>query len=653
MERCMMFGASVLALSVFVLALLPSACVFASWDVNGNPIAVVTGDQYTPQITSDGAGGAIITWADSRSGNSDIYAQRVDASGAVQWAANGVAICTATGDQYYPTIVSDGAGGAIVTWEDFGLYVHAQRVNASGAVQWAAGGIVLSTASSYVQNSRSISDGAGGAIVTWEGYNGANLKVYAQRVDASGAVLWTTSGVALCTALGDQEHPAITSDGAGGAIVTWDDGRGSQDIYAQRVNASGAVQWTAVGVALCLAAGSQGYPAIASDGAGGAIVAWMDGRIVGTWDIYAQRVDASGAVQWIANGMPLCMAAGNQGTSAIASDGAGGAIVTWSDGRSGDPMNYDIYAQYVNASGAVQWTADGVALCTAAGNQGTPVITSDGAGGAIVAWDDRRSDDPVNYDIYAQYVNASGAVQWTADGVGLCTATGDQELPAIVSDGAGGAIVTWEDVRSGNFDIYAQRVCQGVAPVATLLASFSARVDESVVRVGWELSAPVAGLTFDVLRSSAGPEAFEEIPVAIESNGNDFSFADAACKPGSILRYRVDVTESGARRTLFETDAVAIPVVPLTLYQNAPNPFNPTTTLRYYLPAACGVTLSIYDASGRLVATLVDRERQESGQHAGIWPGLDSRGRAVPSGVYFSMLTAGKERLSKKMILLR
>jgi hypothetical protein len=173
------------------------------------------------------------------------------------------------------------------------------------------------------------------------------------------------------------------------------------------------------------------------------------------------------------------------------------------------------------------------------------------------------------------------------------------------------------------------------------------------VRVGWELSAPVAGLTFDVLRSSAGPEAFETIPVAIESNGNDFSFADTACTPGSILRYRVDVTESGARRTLFETDAVAIPVVPLTLYQNAPNPFNPTTTLRYYLPAACAVTLSIYDASGRLVATLVDRERQEAGQHAGIWSGNDSRGMAMPSGVYFSVITAGKERLSNKMILLR
>jgi hypothetical protein len=600
MERSLVFKASVLAAIAILLGVLPGARAFAFWQVDGNPISTAAGNQALPQITSDGAGGAIIAWTDNRSGNYDIYAQRVNASGVVLWAANGVALCTAPGDQVSPRIISDGAGGAIVTWEDVALYVHAQRVNASGAAQWTAGGVVLGTATAGQENSRCVSDGAGGAIVAWQGYNSSasNFDIYAQRVDASGAVQWTADGVVLCAATGQQQYPAITSDGSGGAIV-----------------------------------------------------AWMDGRVVGTWDIYAQRVDASGAVQWIANGAAICTAAGNQGSAAIASDGGGGAIITWNDLRGGS--GGDIYAQRVNASGVVQWTADGVALCTAAGDQGLPAIVSDGGGGAIVAWNDARSDDPVNYDVYAQSVNASGAVQWTANGAALCTAIGNQELPAIVSDGAGGAIVAWEDARSGDFDVYAQRVHQGLAPVATLLAWFSARVDQSIVRVGWELSEPVSGLTFQVLRSTAGPEAFEEIPVAIESNGNSYSFADARCAPGSLLRYRVDVTESGARRILFETNALPIPVVPLTMYQNAPNPFNPTTTLRYYLPAACEVTLSIYDASGRLVATLVNRERQEAGQHSGIWPGLDSRGEAVPSGVYFSVLAAGKERLSKKMILLR
>jgi len=53
-------------------------------------------------------------------------------------------------------------------------------------------------------------------------------------------------------------------------------------------------------------------------------------------------------------------------------------------------------------------------------------------------------------------VNALGIAQWTTDGVALCMAAGSQLAPTIVADGAGGAIVTWEDIRSlSTYDIYA------------------------------------------------------------------------------------------------------------------------------------------------------------------------------------------------------
>jgi hypothetical protein len=441
-------------LCVLIFA-VPSA-VWAFWVQDGAALCTAAGIQQYPTITSDGAGGAIVTWYDFRNGNYDIYAQRVNASGAAQWTSDGVALCTATWNQQYPQITSDGAGGAIVTWMDSrngsNYDVYAQRVNASGAVLWTANGVALCATAGEQFNPQITSDGAGGAIVTWHDTRSGFYDIYAQRVNASGAVQWTANGVALCTATGDQNYPTITSDGAGGAIVAWYDLRsGNLDIYAQRVNASGAVQWTANGVALCTAAADQWYPTITSDGAGGAIVTWHDLRS-GIADIYAQRVNASGAVLWTANGVALCTAAGSQEYPLITSDGAGGAIVTWYDSRSG---LYDIYAQRVNTSGAVQWTANGVALCTATEHQVYPTTTSDGAGGAIVTWYDFRSGIA---DIYAQRVNASGAAQWTSDGVALCTATGNQQYPQITSDGAGGAIVTWFDFRSGINDIYAQSI---------------------------------------------------------------------------------------------------------------------------------------------------------------------------------------------------
>ncbi|HXV12976.1 MAG TPA: T9SS type A sorting domain-containing protein [Candidatus Krumholzibacteria bacterium] len=401
-----------------------------------------------------------MAWHDRRNGTDyDIYAQRVDVFGVVQWTTHGVALCSAINDQTNPAIVSDGAGGAIVTWEDYRVGfgdLHAQRVSASGVVQWAMNGVLLVGAAGLQQLPTMISDGAGGAIATWQDHRngGVNWDVYAQRINASGVVQWA-NGVALCVAANDQPFPTIISDGAAGAIVTWSDYRtgATADIYTQRVNASGLVQWTPNGVALCTAADEQSSPTIVSDGTGGAIVTWYDHRTGTNFDIYAQRVNASGVAQWPLNGVAMCTAANQQTSPTLVSDGAGGAIVTWADLRSG--TNNDIYAQRVNASGVAQWPLNGVALCTAADVQVYPVIAPAGAGGAIVAWQDSRNG---NSDAYSHRVDASGVVQWTTGGVAVCTAADYQADLAIVSDGAGGAIVTWADLRSGNFDIYAQRV---------------------------------------------------------------------------------------------------------------------------------------------------------------------------------------------------
>ncbi len=94
----------------------------------------------SPDITNDGQGGAVITWRDYRdNGNQDIYAQRIDNNGTVQWTENGIAICIATNDQYTPAITTDGNGGAIIAWWDFraGPYsveadIYAQQVSSNG-----------------------------------------------------------------------------------------------------------------------------------------------------------------------------------------------------------------------------------------------------------------------------------------------------------------------------------------------------------------------------------------------------------------------------------------------------------------------------------------------------------------------------------------
>jgi hypothetical protein len=182
-------------------------------------------------------------------------------------------------------------------------------------------------------------------------------------------------------------------------------------------------------------------------------VTWQDGR-VGTNDIYAQRIDATGAVQWTLDGRIVCSAVVHQFSPELVPDGAGGAIITWRDLRSG---NYDIYAQRIDAAGGVQWTVNGVSLCSDPHHQWSPTLVPTGSAGAIVTWHDSRSG---GFDVYTQRIDALGAVQWTANGLALCTASNGQDSPAITSDGAGGAIVAWQDARTGTFDVYAQRVSE-------------------------------------------------------------------------------------------------------------------------------------------------------------------------------------------------
>ncbi|MBK7368259.1 MAG: hypothetical protein IPJ04_10205 [Candidatus Eisenbacteria bacterium] len=264
--------------------------------------------------------------------------------------------------------------------------------------------VPVCTATNYQVEPSAISDGAGGMIVTWGDLRSGTSDVYAQRISAAGVPLWTANGVAVCSATGDQANPVLVSDGAGGAIITWGDSRsGVSDIYAQRLNANGVTQWTANGVALCTAAADQSHPEITTDGSGGAIVGWADTRNATGPDIYVRRINSAGAPQWTVNGVLVCNAADFQGNVVLATDNAGGALVAWIDLRNG--TDYNIYVQRVSSTGLPTGTANGASVCILVGNQTQLRGISDGAGGLILAWQDSRTG--TEYDIYAQRISST------------------------------------------------------------------------------------------------------------------------------------------------------------------------------------------------------------------------------------------------------
>lgn len=452
----------------------------AVWTPDGVAACAAAAVQESPSLASLGADGVVLVWADRRSGEYDIYAQRLDASGTAQWAANGVKVCDAEYDQQFPLAIADGSGGVIVAWQDGrlgddGMEIYAQRLGADGSAAWTVNGVPVCTHAPDLGDPPTAfshvicSDGAGGAIIAWRDTRSdpvqANTEIYAQRLDASGAPLWAANGLQVLgftTAKWATRNPIIAADCASGAVVVWQDGRNSvstaNDLYAQRITAGGSAAWTPNGVALCNAAGEQGYPDITA-AEGGVVVAWEDKRC-GAYDIYAQRLGLAGDALWGANGRAVCTNSGEQRTPRVVSNGAGGFFLAWSDSRLSAPQT-DIFAQTLTGEGAAVWAAQGVAACQAAGSQTRIRMAASLPGSVVLTWMDTRNETTAGlYDIYGQRVDAAGLPVWEPGGVAVANRPGtNQRLQQTATDGLCGVYTTWEDDRNaGDWDVYAHRL---------------------------------------------------------------------------------------------------------------------------------------------------------------------------------------------------
>jgi hypothetical protein len=461
------------------------ACGWAwSAHADGVVIPVCTDPAYQANVrlAPDGAGGALVSWFDAR-GNGSAFVHHLLASDAVDpaWPVNGVQVATGTG---YCEITSDGDGGAIVAWStEPVLDIYAHHVLASGVLDpaWPAGGRAIAVVPNNQLFPRLVGDGAGGAIIAWfDNRNSATTgwDIYAQRVLASGAIApgWPANGLGVCTLPFEQWEPDLVSDGAGGAIIAWEDARNGshKDIYAQRVRGDGTFDpsWPANGRLMCGAPYGQTRTRVVDDGAGGAIVTWSDQRNGSTSDVYAMRVMANGHLGsgWANDGEALGAVARDQNPNDIVSDGAGGAVVAWTDDRNG-PGNVDVSVGRITASGNQPWTPNGVLVCTAVENQALPHLAADGVGGYFIAWQDQRGALPYGGDIYLQHLLASGAADpgWPANGTPITT-TGFSYMvqghePELLANGAGAALLAWDvpiDHIDDDPDVFAMHL--GVEP---------------------------------------------------------------------------------------------------------------------------------------------------------------------------------------------
>jgi hypothetical protein len=349
--------------TLYIQHVTASGDVAPGWTSLGRKVTDVGADQYTAKITSDGNGGVIVAWEQFSSTLNEVRMQRIDAAGALLWGPAGVRI-DIDAPAYLGNVLTDGSGGAFVSmWANFGIYpdftntVVLQHLTANGAVApgWPQNGLQPTTAQYASPGPESlIPDGSGGVFTVWADNTGS-ATFMAQRITADGTSLWAPGGIVLLTEE-PFSFPRAASDGQGGLLLAWSTFPAPYDIHAQRFDGNGFAMWGAGSAVVCDDPGPQYDPLIASDGAGGACVAWTDYRS-GPATVYAMRMNSSGSnfPGWPDNGKPACPGCVDPYPyyslpATLAGDGNGGAFMTWYFEVA---WGLDIFMQHLDGTGAV------------------------------------------------------------------------------------------------------------------------------------------------------------------------------------------------------------------------------------------------------------------------------------------------------------
>jgi hypothetical protein len=188
-------------------------------------------------------------------------------------------------------------------------------------------------------------------------------------------------------------------------------------------------------------------------------------------------------------------------------------------------------------------------------------------------------------------------------------------------------------------------------PLPVELSSFNAKYINDNVKLDWRTETEVSNYGFDIERKGKVYQDWMKIGF-IEGNGNtnspkNYSFIDENPSGGQLIQYRLKQIDTDGKYEYSDIIEVLLSVDDYTLFQNFPNPFNPSTTIRFSLPKQTQLKLNLYNMLGELVETIAEGN-YEVGNYK-----VTFNASNLPSGVYIYRIESSDFVQTKKMMLLK
>ncbi|HEY4240985.1 MAG TPA: hypothetical protein VGM88_14275 [Kofleriaceae bacterium] len=423
----------------------------------GAGVAISPASSTDPAVAANPAGNYLVAWSQGTTTTADLYAVPVTAAGAVS--GSPFVVSAGAGQQYAPTAAWDGTNYDLVwTVNNSGVNLYGSQVSTANAVlqthlegTTTVGGEVISAAAGN-QEVPQISCGTGtaGCFVIWQDRRNQATTNY----DIYGQLLTSAfalsgSEVIVSNAGRPQQAPAIAWSSAN-YLSAWVDNRDSATNTITGTRiAPGGAVMDAAGIVFVQGTNREQQVGVGRLGANFGLF-WSDSHNYGS-DI--ELVRFTGATKLDATVHTISSAQYTQQNPAATVSETGNMFAVWSDTRGG--VDHDIYGSRVDANGNALDTA-GIAITTATGEQLLPSVATNGTV-ALAVWQDRRGG--ANFDVYGALVDISTGSITLADIV-ICNAAGDQSSPSATWDALHGQfIVAWTDARvTNNQDIYAARL---------------------------------------------------------------------------------------------------------------------------------------------------------------------------------------------------